>query len=159
MTAAVILADSLEASEAAASRVSTCVSLTSLDLSLHMVPCNSFRYLLCVPGRDHKSGTRSAWQRARVVLLWQERLHEHPRSGQVGTVAAPLSESPSLCAAGTERGWPAGPCGTSLAVGCRALMSHVLYCDTVTGSVKLWGSGALALLLRGPRLQAHGHCH
>ena len=53
MTAAVILADSLEASEAAASRVSTCVSLTSLDLSLHMVPCNSFRYLLCVPGRDH----------------------------------------------------------------------------------------------------------
>ncbi|CAE7345674.1 unnamed protein product [Symbiodinium natans] len=50
----------------------------------------------------------------------------------VGTVAAALHESPSLCAAGTQRGWPAGPCG----------------------SVKLWGSGALALLLRGPRLQA-----
>ena len=115
-------------------------------------------FALCSRTRP-QSGTRSAWQRARVVLLWQERLHEHPRSGQVGTVAAPLSESPSLCAAGTERGWPAGPCGTSLAVGCRALMSHVLYCDTVTGSVKLWGSGALALLLRGPRLQAHGHCH
>eukprot|EP00439_Symbiodinium_sp_Y106_P062713 s3085_g9.t1 len=80
VTAAVILADSLEASEAAASRI-----------------CSVF-----------------------------------PDATTVGTVAAPLSESPSLCAAGTERGWPAGPCG----------------------SVKLWGSGALALLLRGPRLQA-----
>ena len=54
VTAAVVLADSLEASEAAASRVSTCVLVKAAcePLCKWCLAC-SFRYLLRVPGRDH----------------------------------------------------------------------------------------------------------